>query len=141
MSTVGSPSLKSQNSFIILCSPSRWSNISHVITKVVPRGKLPASAHDRREKKLKMAVQWLRLCTPLQEAWIPSLVRELRSHKLCGVARKNELLKSTNKYLCQIGIMQYIKLYYFFHRLQIFLLIKSSLAQFLMTTKYSKDLP
>ena len=32
-----------------------------MITKVVPRGKLPASAHDRREKKLKMAVQWLRL--------------------------------------------------------------------------------
>ena len=29
-------------------------------------------------------VQWLRLHLPLQGAWVPSLVRELRSHLLCG---------------------------------------------------------
>ena len=30
--------------------------------------------------------QWLRLCLPMQGAWIQSLVGELRSHMPCGLA-------------------------------------------------------
>ena len=37
-------------------------------------------------------VQWLGLCLPLQVARVQSLVRELRSHKLCGVAKNNKVL-------------------------------------------------
>ena len=33
-------------------------------------------------------VQWLRLCLPVQGAWVLSLVRELRSHMACGMAKK-----------------------------------------------------
>ena len=35
--------------------------------------------------------QWLRICLPMQGAWIQSLVGELRSHMPCGVARKGAL--------------------------------------------------
>ena len=27
-----------------------------------------------------LVVQWLRICVPMQETWVPSLVRELGSH-------------------------------------------------------------
>ena len=33
-----------------------------------------------------VAVQWLGLCTVTAVAWVHPLVRELRSHKLCGIA-------------------------------------------------------
>lgn len=55
MSTADSPTPTSQNSFIVLCSPSGWSNLHEVIIKMVPQGKPPASAHDRRGKEVKKA--------------------------------------------------------------------------------------
>ena len=33
------------------------------------------------------AQDWLRLCLPMQEPWVQSLARELRSHMLWGVAK------------------------------------------------------
>ena len=41
-----------------------------------------------------LAVQWLRLCLPMQGVWVWSLVRELGSHTQWGVANK---FKKTNK--------------------------------------------
>ena len=35
-------------------------------------------------------VQWLRHRLPMQGAWVPSLVGDLRSHMPCGVATKNK---------------------------------------------------
>ena len=45
-------------------------------------------AHDKSVIKLNvksilgtsLVVQWLRICLPMQEMWVRSLVRELRSH-------------------------------------------------------------
>ena len=34
--------------------------------------------------------QWLRLCLPMQGAWIQSLVGELRSHMPCGLAERGQ---------------------------------------------------
>ena len=34
-------------------------------------------------------VQWLRICLPMEGTQVQSLVRELRSHKPCGMAKKN----------------------------------------------------
>ena len=34
--------------------------------------------------------QGLRLYAPNKVAWVPSLVRKLRSHMLCGIARKTK---------------------------------------------------
>ena len=36
-------------------------------------------------------VQWTRLCAPtVQVVWVQSLVKELRFHMLCSVAKNNE---------------------------------------------------
>ena len=35
-----------------------------------------------------LVVQWLRLLLPLKEAWVPSLVEELRSHVPGGAAKR-----------------------------------------------------
>ena len=42
-------------------------------------------------------VQWLGLGTLLPWPWVQSMVRELRSHKLCSVAKKNKLIKNYKK--------------------------------------------
>ena len=36
-----------------------------------------------------MMVQWLRLCFPMHGVGVQSLIRELRSHMLWGVPKKN----------------------------------------------------
>ena len=46
-------------------------------------------------------VQWLRLCLPMQEAWVRSLVRELRSHMPWGAA-KNLKKKNLNLYFLKV---------------------------------------
>ena len=40
-----------------------------------------------------LAVQWLRLCLPMQRAQVGSLVRELRSHVTCSVAKEKKKKK------------------------------------------------
>ena len=37
-----------------------------------------------------LVVWWLRLCISTQGAWVPSLVRELRSHMSCGTQKKKK---------------------------------------------------
>ena len=53
---------------------------------------------------------------PLQEAWVQSLVRELRSHKLCSVAKNNSSSSNNNNdntsYLMELwasGVMLVVK--------------------------------
>ena len=51
---------------------------------------------DTRESGTSLAVQWLRLCTSTAGAWVPSLVRELTFHILCGMAKKKFFFKQCN---------------------------------------------
>ena len=48
-------------------------------------------------------VQDLRFCAPNNVAWVPSLVRELRSHMLCGIARKKKKRWSWEMSWDQVG--------------------------------------
>ena len=47
---------------------------------------LNSSQHTRARNVLRtfLAVQWLRICLTMQETWIQSLDRELRSHMAAG---------------------------------------------------------
>ena len=45
------------------------------------------------KKETSLAVQWLRLHLSIQEAWIQSLVRELKTHILQDVAKNFKILK------------------------------------------------
>ena len=40
--------------------------------------------------------QWLGLEFPLLRAWVPSLVRELGSHKFCSVTKKKKKTETKN---------------------------------------------
>ena len=61
---------------------------------------------DKQGPGTSLAVQWLRIYLPVQKAPVHSLVRELRSHMPCGMAKKQNkqtkksevLLYSTDNY-------------------------------------------
>ena len=43
--------------------------------------------------------QWLGLEFPLLRAWVPSLVRELGSHKFCSVTKKKKKPETNKKWV------------------------------------------
>ena len=47
-------------------------------------------------------VQWLRICFPIQGTQVQFLVRELRSHMPCGMAKRN-LKKEASRYKDVLG--------------------------------------
>ena len=67
---------------------STWDQHCSLFVGVIIVGRQPGHLCALKIQAVRgsVAVQWLGLCTVTAVAWVHPLVRELRSHKLCGIA-------------------------------------------------------
>ena len=65
-----------------------FTNLKIRTNKIIKINKLKITAIINVLRETFLEVQWLRL--PTQEAWVPSLVRKLRSHMPCNMIRKSK---------------------------------------------------
>ena len=59
---------------------------------------------DKKMIRTSLVNQWLRLCTSNTGAWVPSLVRELRSHLQHSAAPQKKMIRKIElRWWCERG--------------------------------------